>query len=106
MITEFDGIELTKEWSELLENGITHFYSKGRCILNYHIHNGICVINTVSLNNDNFPQKLLKDAIKIQKTHKNVIISSTALSMKPYLERRGFIYNDEIKAYERGIKWD
>ena len=106
MIKEFDGIRLSRKWSELVENGITRFYSEGKCILNYHIHNGICVINSISLDDTNFPKKLLKDAINIEKTHKNVIITSTVLSMKPYLAKKGFRYNDKIKAYERGVKWE
>ncbi len=106
MIKEFDGIALTDEWSKLIESGVTYFYSDGCCILNYHIHNDICIINSISLKDDKFPKKLLKDAITIQKTHKNVIITSTVLSMKPYLEKRGFVYNYEIKAYERGVTWE
>ena len=106
MIKEFDGIELTDGWAKLIENGVTYFYSESKSILNYHIHDGICVINSVSLIDGKFPKKLLKDAINLQKVYKNVIISSTALSMKPYLLRKGFTYNEKIKAYERGIKWE
>ena len=105
MITEFDGIELTKEWSELIESGDTYFYSEGCSIMNCHIHNGIYVINSISLKDDKFSKKLLKDAITILKTHKNVIITSTVLSINPYLERKGFTYNNKIKAYERGVTW-
>ena len=106
MIKEFDGIALTEDWAKLIESGATYFYSEGKSILNYQVHEEICVINSVSLIDGKFPKKLLKDAINLQKVYKNVIISSTALSMKPYLLRKGFTYNDKIKAYERGIKWE
>lgn len=106
MIKEFDGIELPGEWNELLEIGETYFYSDGKCILHHQTYNGICVINSLSLENTHFPSKMLKKIIKIAKAHKNVIISSTVLSIKPYMERHGFIYNYDAKQYEKGIEWE
>jgi len=105
MIKEFDGIELPGEWNELLEIGDTYFYSDGKCILNYHMYDGVCLINSISLENAEFPRKMLKNIIKIAKAHKNVIITSTVLNIKNYMFKHGFTYNEEINAYEKGLSW-
>ncbi len=106
MIKEFDGIKLSDEWAKLIDSGVTNFYSNGCSILNYHTHNGICVINSISLKDDNFPKKMLKDVIILAKANKNVIITSTVLKIKPYMKRHGFIYNNKTKAYEKGVTWE
>ena len=92
---------ISPSWQYALNHGWTRFYDNNTKILNYHIENDICMINSGSINDEKFPKSMLKDIKTLINEHKNVIIGSKVASIGNYLERLGFRYNKEHNSYIR-----
>ena len=102
----FKDIGLPIIWATILEIGNTKLYDNDTKILNYYISTGICVINSISINDDTFPKSMLKDIKTLIKQHKKVIIASKVASIGKYLSSLGFRYNTENRYYYKGISWE
>ena len=102
----FKDCGLSPSWVHVLEIGLTKLYDNNTKVLNYHIENDVCIINSGSIENATFPKSMLKDIKTLINEYKSCIISSKVESIDNYLTRKGFRYNTEYESYIRSITWD
>lgn len=96
----FKDITLTNNWTYALKNGTTFIYDED-LILNWYIEEEVCIINSGSFKNNSFNREILRDIRRIIAKFPKIIISSSVLSIEPFLKKKGFSYNIDKKIYWR-----
>ena len=98
----FRGIGITPNWLYALSFGLTEVFD-GKSILNYYVNGeGVCVINSGSVDDSTFPKSLLRKIKEIMTSHDKVVISSSVRGIEPFMKKYGFRYNIELNAYTKG----
>ena len=100
----FSEVGITPNWFYALAHGHTRLYNDNQLILNYYVLDGMCIVNSGSVGDAAFPKSMLRDIKELIGTYENMIISSSVLSIEPYLNKYGFRYNSENRTYIRGVR--
>ena len=98
----FKDTGITPNWLHALANGETFIY--GDCILNYCYANGIVVINSGSIDDEQFGKSILLHIRSLIKVNERVILSSSVESISDHMAiKYGLIYDKATLTYRRGV---
>jgi hypothetical protein len=99
----FRGVGITPNWLHALAVGKTKTYDSYG-IVNYYIEDGICMINSGTINNGRFTSSMLKDMIRINRHYEKCIIYSERHEIAKYMSSRyGYIHDKDNNLYIKGF---
>ena len=98
----FKGVGITPNWLHALAHGKTKVYD-GYGVVNYIEENGICMINSGTIDNGRFTMSMLKDMVRLKDSFKKVIIYSERHEIARYLAKDGFRHDKDNNLYIKGF---